>query len=113
MKKLLTTITIALGISLAVNAETITKEYFGTDASNADNNPCKGKTTRLCARITQQFNFKNADLSVLETIEDANGAVIGRQTKRFSSIEKMTRYLYDLPENAVIVDNDTNSDNDD
>lgn len=104
MKKLLATLAIMLGFSLAANADTITKEFYGTEASNADNNPCKGKTTRLCAKITQQTKFENADIYVLETIEDSTGNIINRQTKHFNSIEKMMRYLYDVPENAEIVE---------
>lgn len=44
-------------------------------------------------------------MEVLETVEDANGNVINRQTLTFNSIEKMMRYLYMVPDNAVIVEN--------
>lgn len=100
-----------LACASSANADTITKEFYGTEASNADNNPCKGKTTRLCARIIQQTKFENANIYVLETTEDSAGNVINRQTKHFNSIEKMMRYLYDVPENAEIIE--ITSDNND
>lgn len=50
-------------------------------------------------------------MEVLETVEDASGNIINRQTLQFRTVEQMINYLYNVPENAIIVE-DNNENND-
>lgn len=109
MKKFIFSVAIILCGTANTLAETVIAEYFGTKANNSYVNPCKGETVRLCGRVIKEVNMQLADLSVKETVEDADGNIINRDTKQFRTVAQMINYLYNIPENAVIVED--NNDN--
>lgn len=105
LKKFLFATSMILATSISGYSDVVLAEYFGEKANDSTKNPCKGETIRVCGRVRKEANFQIANMEVLETVEDANGNVINRQTLTFNSIEKMMRYLYMVPDNAVIVEN--------
>ncbi len=60
------------------SSETI---YYGTEASTNPNNPCKGATTRICAKIiTTNTIGDNGEIQEVKVVSDSNGKVISSTT---------------------------------
>ncbi|GEM_PF-5346204 len=51
--------------------------FYGTEASNKPNNPCKGATIRICGKLVASFTaISDNETSVNEKLLDANDNII-------------------------------------
>ncbi|MDE5625934.1 MAG: hypothetical protein K2I61_06395 [Muribaculaceae bacterium] len=57
--------------------------YYGEKASNGDN-PCKGKTTRVCAIIETELFQRGTFISVSTSTKDRDGVILQRDSRIIS-----------------------------
>lgn len=90
----------------------IVKEYFGTEASNDANNPCKGETTRVCYRETQTITVVGPGQVRIEKIgERLNGQVENLENRVVNgTIESVVNEMRSsLPANGKVYTVPTNA----
>ena len=76
MNRALFTLAMVAGIAISSSAELVCEEFRGTKANNSDVNPCKGSTTRVCAkrwRNIQTLQGLQTGVQIKETVYDGNG----------------------------------------
>lgn len=78
--------------------------YWGAEASQKPNNPCKGATIRKCAEIDTQLTQKTGHVTVITTFINENGIVSSPTSQNYNmTMEQVIQKLFqDLPENAEI-----------
>lgn len=108
MKRKLIFLAIMAGMAISSSAELVYEEFYGTKKSGSYVNPCKGNTTRTCARrwrYIMDLQSLQSGVQVKETICDENGKKITSSTYQVmnatpaSMIADMERML---PANAVM-----------
>ncbi len=78
----------AWGQPLPEKGQTLTQTFMGTEASSNPENPCKGKTTRVCGKIV----ISNNDGMLTQTNKDAFGFVLYQWNG--SEDEWMAEHIY-------------------
>ena len=108
MKNKLFITALMAGIAISSSAEVVCNEYYGTKANDSTANPCKGSTTRVCAKIWKDIkslqNVQNC-VSVKEVICDANGKRITSSTYQVMNAtpqSMISTISNNLPSNAVM-----------
>jgi len=62
-------ILLVCGFTLSLNATTTTTTYYyGTKASTSGTNPCKGATTRMCAKVVVVTESIGSDVKVNQDV---------------------------------------------
>lgn len=69
------------GIFAGNNKGSQVTTYYGEEASNDPNNPCKGATYRVCATITTKVDAASTtQCHVTRTLTDTYGAILYQKT---------------------------------
>lgn len=61
--------------------------YYGTEASNNPNNPCKGATTRVCGVIEQTTVSTPTGTIVKKVVKNASGQIVSVTTTPVKTVK--------------------------